>query len=145
MKKRFLILWAIWTFVGAALIYGASISDSKNSIAIVFANVLSLSPFIGLLLALGSLKASKQFNDWLHEDKNSLFYIAGGLSLLFILPGVVTGKFNPYYSVIFAAVVFAAFGVLRQTANQEFSLTWTIDRIPTFSHHSIVSYSKTDT
>jgi membrane protease YdiL (CAAX protease family) len=125
MKKRFVFLWAIWTFVGAALIYGVSISDSKNSIATVIANVLSLSPLVGLLFALGSPEASRQFNDWLEKDKNSLLYVAGGLSLLFILPGLVTGKFNPYYSVIFGTVVFAVFGVLRQTAQQEFSLTWT--------------------
>jgi len=125
MKKRFVLLWTIWTLVGAALIYGVSISDSKNGIATVIANVLSLSPLIGILLALGSLKASRQFNDWLHEDKNSLFYVAGGISFLFILPGLVTGKFDPYYSAIFTVIVFAVFGALRQSANQEFTLTWT--------------------
>lgn len=125
MKKRFVLLWAIWTLVGAALIYGASISDSRNSLATVIAIVLSLSPLLGILLALGSLKASQQFNDWLQKDKNSLFYIAGGISFLFILPGLVTGKFDPYYSAIFTAIVFAVFGALRQTVNREFSLTWT--------------------
>jgi membrane protease YdiL (CAAX protease family) len=125
MKKRFVLLWAIWTLVGVALIYGASISDSKNSVANVIANVLSLSPLFGLLFALGSSKASQQFNNWLQKDKNSLFYVAGGISFLFILPGLVTCKFDPYYSVIFTVIVFAVFGVLKQMGNQEFSLTWT--------------------
>ena len=124
MKKRFVLLWAIWTLIGAALIYGSTISDSENSIASVIAIVLSLSPLFGILLALGSLKASPQFNDWLQKDKNSLFWVAGGISFLFVLPGLVTGKFDPYYSFIFTAIVFAVFGVLRQTANREFSLTW---------------------
>ena len=122
MKNRFALLWGIWSFVGAVLIYGTSIADSKNNIASIIANVLSLSPIIGLLLALGSAKASRQFNDWLHKDKNSLFYVAGGISFLFILPGLVTCKFDPNYSVIFTAVVFAVFGVLKQTVNQEFTL-----------------------
>lgn len=87
MKNKFVVLWAIWTLVGVALIYGASIADSKNNIVNVIANVLSLSPLIGLLLALGSSKASQQFNDWLQKDKNSLFYVAGGISFLFILQG----------------------------------------------------------
>jgi membrane protease YdiL (CAAX protease family) len=125
MKKRFVILWAIWTLVGAALIYGISVSDSKNSMASVIANVLSLSPLFGILLALGSPKASSQFNDWLQEDKNSLLYVAGGISFLFMLPGLITGKFDPYYSAIFTAIVFAVFGTLRQLANKEFSLIWT--------------------
>jgi len=125
MKKRFVLLWAIWTLVGVALIYGASISDSKNSVATVIANGLSLSPLFGLLFALGSSKASKQFNNWLQKDKNSLFYVAGGISFLFILTGLVTCKFDPYYSVIFTVIVFAVFGVLKQMGKQEFSLTWT--------------------
>lgn len=125
MKNRFVLLWVIWTLIGVALIYGVSISDSKNSPATVIANVLSLSPLFGLLLSLGSVKAARQFSDWLMEDKYSLYYVAGGISLLFILPGLVTGTFDPYYSAIFTSIVFATFGTLRQVANKEFSLTWT--------------------
>jgi hypothetical protein len=65
MKYRFGILWAIWTLIGAALIYGISASESKNSTISIIANVLSLSPLIGLMLALGSVKASQKFNDWI--------------------------------------------------------------------------------
>jgi membrane protease YdiL (CAAX protease family) len=125
MKKRFLLLWAIWTVVGVALIYSASASDPRNSMANILANVLSLSPLLGILLTLGSSKASRQFNEWLQEEKNSQLYVAGGLSLLFILPGLVTWKFDPYYSAIFVAVVFAVFGSLKQLANQEYAFTWT--------------------
>jgi len=125
MKKRFLLLWAIWTVVGVALIYSASVSDPRNSMANIIANVLSLSPMLGILLALGSSKASRQFNEWLQEEKNSQLYVAGGVSLLFILPGLVTWKFDPYYSAIFVAVVFAVFSTLKQLSNQEYSLTWT--------------------
>ena len=125
MKIRFGILWIIWTLVGVALSYGVSASDSKNSTISVMANVLSLSPLIGLLLALGSLKASRQFKDWLRRDQNSLVYVAGGISLLFMLPGLLTFKFDPYYSVIFAVIVFAVFGVLKQAKSEEFTLTWT--------------------
>jgi len=125
MKRKFVILWAIWTLVGVALIYGASVSDSRNSMTTVIANILSLSPLFGILIALGSAKASRQFNEWLLKVKNSHFYVAGGISFLFVLPGLVTCKFDPYYSAIFAAIVFAVFGALKQTANQEYSLTWT--------------------
>lgn len=125
MKHKFILLWAIWTLVGIALVGGASMADPKNSMAAVVANVLSLAPLLGILLALGAPKAAKQFSDWLHQEKNSLLYVAGGISFLFVLPGLVTGKFDPYYSVIFTAIVFAVFGVLKQAANQEFILTWT--------------------
>jgi len=125
MKKRFLILWLIWTLFGVALIYGISASDAKKSVISIIANVLSLSPLIGLMLALGSVKASQQFNDWLQREQNSHYYVAGGISILFMLPGLLTLKFDPYYFVIFAAIVFTVFGVLKQAKSQVFTLIWT--------------------
>ena len=125
MKNRFIVLWGIWTLVGIALVYGISASDSKSSMISIIANVLSLSPLIGLMLAFGSVKASRQFNDWLQRDQNSHYYVAGGISILFMLPGLLTLKFDPYFSVIFAAIVFAVLGVLKQLKNQVFTLTWT--------------------
>lgn len=124
MKNRFGILWILWTLVGVALIYGVSASESENDTASIVANVVSLSPLLGALLAFGSVKASREFNDWLHQDQKSLYYIAGTISFLFVLPGFLTLKFNPYYSVIFTAVVFAVFGVLKQAKTLDFTLTW---------------------
>ena len=110
MKNRFLLLWIIWTLFGVGLIYIVSISDSKNGTVDVIANILSLSPLIGLLLALGSAEASRQFNNWVQKDKNSIFYLAGGITLSFVLPGLLTFTFNPYTTAIFAFMVFAVFG-----------------------------------
>lgn len=125
MKKRLVILWLIWALFGVALIYGISASDAKKSVVSIIANILSLSPLIGLMLALGSVKASHQFNDWLRSDQNSHYYIAGGISVLFMLPGILTLNFDPYFSVIFAAIVFAVLGTLKQVKDQVFTLTWT--------------------
>lgn len=125
MKNKLLILWVVWTLLGASLIYGVSVSESKDSLLSIIANVLSLSPLFGLMLALGSLKASQQFNKWLNEDKNSLYYMAGGITFLFALPGFLTGTFNPYYTVIFSLIVFMVFGVLIQARNKTFKLNWT--------------------
>jgi len=125
MKNRFLVLWIIWTLFGAALIYGVSISDSKNGIIEVMANVLNLSPLIGLLLAFGSEKALGQFNDWLQKDKNSIYYTAGGITLSFALPGLLTNTFNPYTTTIFAFMVFAVFGSLKKLRSESFEISWT--------------------
>ncbi len=124
MKNKLFILWIIWTLLGALLMYGVSISYSKSSIASILAMVLSLSPLMGLMLTLGSLKASRQFSDWLRKDKNSLYYLAGGISLLFAIPGLLTGNFNPYHTIIFAFIVFVVFGVLKQAKDEEFTLNW---------------------
>ena len=125
MKNRFVILWSIWTLFGAALIYGISASESKNGVSSIIANVLSLAPLMGLMLALGSVKAFHRFNDWLHSDPNSKYYVAGGISILFMVPGIVMFKFDPYFAVIFAAIVFAVLGVLKQAKNHDYTLTWT--------------------
>ena len=125
MKTRFLVLWIIWTLFGVGLIYIVSISDSKNGIVDVIANILSLSPLIGLLLTLGSAEESRQFNNWMQKDKNSIFYLAGGITLSFALPGLLTFTFNPYTTAIFAFMVFAVFGSLKKIRSETFELTWT--------------------
>lgn len=125
MKNRLLILWLFWTLFGAALIFEVSSSDSKNTVISVVAMVLSVSPLMGLLLALGSLNASKQFKDWLQKDKKSIFYLAGGITFLFALPGLLTITFNPYTTTIFAFMVFAVFGSLQKLRSDSFELSWT--------------------
>ena len=105
--------------------YGVASSDSKNTMISVLAMVLSFSPLMGLMLSLGSIEATSQFNDWLRRDKNSICYIAGGISLLFAIPGLLTGDFDPYYTVIFVFIVFAVFGTLKQIKGKNFTLNWT--------------------
>ncbi|NOX66930.1 MAG: CPBP family intramembrane metalloprotease [Chlorobi bacterium] len=124
MKNKFFTLWITWTILGAILLYGVATSISDNSFVSVLAMVLSLSPLLGLTLALGSLKASSQFNNWLRGNKNSLYYTAGGISLLFAIPGLLTGSFNPYNTIIFASIVFVVFGLLKQAKEEEFKLNW---------------------
>lgn len=124
MKTKFISLWILWTLLGALLMYGVSSSDSKNSIISIVAMVLSFSPILGLMLALGSPKASGEFNDWLKEDQKALYYLAGGLSFLFAIPGLLTWNFDPYHTIIFAFIVFAVFGVLKNNSDKEFRLNW---------------------
>lgn len=124
MKKRLLILWLIWTLAGAALIYEVESSDSKNTILSVVAMVISTSPLLGLALALGSPKAWMQFKNWLVENSHSMFYAAGGITLLYALPGLMTNSFDPYTTVIFAFIVFSVFGSLSKLNNKSFELTW---------------------
>ncbi len=125
MKNRFLFRFVIWTLLGAVIIYGVAGMDSNTSIISTIAMVLSTAPLFGLMLSLGSEKASQQFNTWLRRDKNSTFYIAGGIAFLFALPGLLLGTFNPYYTIIFGIIVFAVFGSLKQNKADSFALNWT--------------------
>ena len=79
---------------------------------------------MGLLLALGSPKALQQFTGWLERDSNSMFYTAGGITLLFALPGLLTTTFNPYTTTIFAFMVFAVFNSLKRLSSESFKLSW---------------------
>lgn len=124
MKSRFFFLWTLWTLLSAALLYAVAVSEADNSITSIVAIVVSLAPLLGLMLAMGSVKAAAQFNGWLRKEQNSIYYATGGLSLLFILPGLITGKFNPYYTAIFAFIVLATFGVLRQVRDEKFTFNW---------------------
>ncbi len=124
-KNRFTILWGIWTIIGVALFYGVASMDDKSSVVSIIANVISLAPLIGILLALGSEKASSQFYNWLRENNNSRGWIVGGISVLFAIPGLLTGKFNPYYTVIFCCIVSAVLGTLQKEKKDEFIFLWT--------------------
>lgn len=124
MQKRLPILWLIWTILSAALIFAAESSGSKKTMLSVIAMVISTSPLLGLVLALGSVKASQQFKDWLQKDTNSIFYVAGGIAFLFALPGLLTNAFNPYTTAIFTFIVFAVFGSLKRLSSGSFELSW---------------------
>ena len=121
---RFYILWIIWTLLSTALLYGILSSESESSFISMVATTLSLSPLMGLMLALGSTKAATQFNNWLNTNKYSIYFLAGGFSFLFALPGLLTLTFNPYTTAIFAFILFVVFGLLRQNRNEKFVLNW---------------------
>ena len=124
MKNRLLILWLIWAVFGAALIFEIESSDSKSTMLTVIAMVISTSPLLGLLLALGSSEALVQFKTWLQKDKHSIVYTAGGITFLFALPGIMTNTFNPYTTTIFLFIVFAVFGSLKKLHSESFELSW---------------------
>ena len=124
LKGRFIILWTIWTLFGAVLMYVVASSERDSNFISILSLVLSLSPLLGLMLALGSPKAAGQFNNWLNSNKNSIYYLAGGISFLFALPGLLTLTFNPYVTVIFLFIVIAVLGTLKQNKSESFKLNW---------------------
>ena len=93
MKTRFISLWILWSLFGAFIAYLVSSSDSSKSMLSVVAMLLSFSPLLGLMLALGSPKAADQFNDWVKKSDNTLYYIAGGLTVLFAIPRFIYRQF----------------------------------------------------
>ena len=113
-----------WTVFGALLIFAVAFLYSSKSILNTAVMMLSYAPLTGLFLALSSPSACLQFNNWLKEDKNSLYYLGGGLSALFVMPAILTANFDPYNAIAFTVIVFAVFGVLKQNRDKEFILNW---------------------
>jgi len=124
-KPGFFFLWLMWTILGAALIYAVSASATDNTVTSILGGIFSLSPILGLMIALGSPNRAAQFNDRLRGNKNSIYYLASGLSVLFALPGILSGNFDPYNTVIFTVIVFVVFGLLKQLKGEEFIFGWT--------------------
>ena len=124
MRNRFFILWLIWTLMSSLLVYVAVSSDPSNTLPLVISTVLSLSPLMGGILALGSVKSAEQFKTLLKKSEYSVFYAGIVLTILFAIPGIVTNTFDPYQTTIFAFVVFAVFGSMKQLSGGEFKLTW---------------------
>jgi membrane protease YdiL (CAAX protease family) len=124
MKTKFAPLWLIWTILGALFVYVAVGSDSKNDIFTTIAMIVSLAPLMGIMLTMGSVKAFDQFKNWIDYDQNSQYYIAGVLSILFSIPGLLTGNFDPYHTIIFGFITLAVFGVMKQNRAEEFKFNW---------------------
>ena len=123
--KKFIQLWIIWTLIGVALSYAVASSDTNNDTIAIIAIIIGLSPLLGLMFALGSPKAAHEFNSWLSKNNNSNYYLAGGLSLLFALPGLLTWTFELYSTIIYAFLILAVFGTLSKNKEEEFKLNWT--------------------
>ena len=124
MKNKLLILWIIWSVFGAVLVYFVSSSESESTVLSTLADIISLSPLLGLLLSLGSEKASEHFYNWLTNNKNAMGYLIAGMAVLFAVPGILTWTFNPYTTAIFAVMVFAVFGSMKQLRGEDFALSW---------------------
>lgn len=124
MKTKFATLWIIWTLLGALLVYVATGSGSKNDISSTVAIILSIAPLMGIMLTMGSVKAFDQFKNWINYNQNSQYYIAGILSILFSIPGLLTGNFDPYHTIIFGFISLAIFGVMKQNRSEEFKFNW---------------------
>lgn len=125
MKNKFFILWFVWSLIGAALIFAVTSGESENTAMQIFAMVISTAPLLGLLLTLGSANAAQYFKTWVLNDRNSIYYLAGGIALFFAVPGILTLTFNPYTTTIFTVIIFAVFGALKRLNNSTFLLTWT--------------------
>ncbi len=124
MKNKFFSILLFWSLISAALIFAVASGDSKNTVMQIIAMVISTAPLLGLLLTLGSPKAAQYFTNWLQNSKNSIYFTAGGIALMFALPSILTFTFNPYTTAIFAFIVFAVFGSLKQLNSKTFSLSW---------------------
>lgn len=125
MKKRFFSLWIICSLIGAALIYFVLMTSSKNTGLPIIGMVVSTAPLFGLLLTLGSPKASKQFKEWLIKEEKSIYYVVGLITLLFALPGLVTLTFDPYTTTIFAFTIFAVMASLKYLNKTNSNFGWT--------------------
>ncbi len=110
--------------MSSLLVYVAVSSDSANTLSVIISTVLSLSPLMGGVLALGSVRSAEQFRSMLGKNEYSVFYVGIVLAILFAIPGIFTNTFDPYQTTIFAFIVFAVFGSMRKLRNGEFRLTW---------------------
>ncbi len=69
---HFILLWSVWTLLGAALLYVVASSESDSNFVSILSLVLSLSPLLGLIFWLGSQKvaASLLIKNELYETSN---------------------------------------------------------------------------
>ncbi len=122
------LTWALWTVIGAGLLVALAadegILDGLTPTGWL-ALILSTAPLIGAQLALGSPAVAARVRNWLEEASHPLLCTAGGVSVLYLVGGLLGGGgFDPYVTVIFIIGTFAALGTLREVARGQRGLTW---------------------
>ncbi len=118
-------LFGFWSFVAVVLIYFLVIEEGislnlGSSLSLLF----GLAPLIGAQLTLGSPKAAENTRNWLRKMSDPLKHTAAGFAVLFLISGLIIGKFNPYSILIFTLGSYAALGTLRQIEKGKSGLTW---------------------
>ncbi len=124
MRSKFYRLFALWTSLAAILMYFAIKNLTAVNLLAALAVVIGLSPAIGLLLTLSSDGAMNYFKSLLKNKKNALYHTAGALSILFVLPALLTKSFNPYFAAIFFITTLGIFGSLKQLKSVKYRLSW---------------------
>ena len=125
-KNKSLLLWLLWTLVGAGLLVLVVVDEgSEMTTASWVALMLGMAPLIGAQLALGSPSAAKAVQGWLQQNRRAWLYAAGFLSALYLLLGILTPGFDPYAATIFIVGLVAALGTLREIQRGKRGLTWT--------------------
>ncbi len=118
-------LWGILTLISAGLVIMLIINEGKDVTTLGWVSlILGFSPLIGAQLTLGSPRAAGQIRAWLQNTRRPLLSVAGGISALYLLSGLIVGSFDPYATVIFVFGAFAALGTLRQIQRGQPGLTW---------------------
>ncbi|MFQ5398324.1 MAG: type II CAAX prenyl endopeptidase Rce1 family protein [Anaerolineae bacterium] len=126
-QRKSWLLWIGWSVAAVALIIGLAIDEGKADNLLSRATValiIGLAPLIGAQLALGSPAVLSTVTTWLRSTQRPLRHTAGGITALYLITGLLVGRFDPYALVIVGVGVFAALGALRQTAPGQAGLTW---------------------
>ncbi|MEN8243152.1 MAG: CPBP family intramembrane glutamic endopeptidase [Chloroflexota bacterium] len=120
-------LWLTWLLLSSALIVGLMAVDGESDTMTPIgwaAVVLGLAPLMAAQFVLGFPKEAARVRARLNAVRWPLLSTAGGVTGLFILSGLVAGRFDPYAATIFGFGAFAALGTLRQIEKGKSGLTW---------------------
>ena len=127
-QKKAWGLWLLWSALAAGLVVVIVIDEgaggnlfSLSTVAII----IGLAPLIGAQLALGSPAVLSETIGWLKRTKRPLLHTSGGFLTLYLIAGLLNGRFDPYATAIFGIGTFAALGALREIKYGQAGLTWT--------------------
>ena len=126
-----LTLWGIMTVVSAGLL-GVVVSQKQvgewTPVSLPplhwVSLILGLAPLMGAQLMLGGPHAALRVQAWLRARSRSLLVVVVSISALFLISGLLVGRFDPYATVIFVSGTFVALGTLNAIEKGRRGLTW---------------------
>ena len=86
--------------------------------------IIGFAPLIGAQLALGIPSAAQKVQAWLQATRRPLLHTGVGVTAIWLVVQLLSGKFDPYMTVVVGLGLVAALGALRQVERGQRGLTW---------------------
>ena len=121
------LLYLVFVVIGAgvAVILTVVKGDAEGMTPAGWAAVIiGFAPLIGAQLALGIPSAAQKVQAWLQATRRPLLHTGLGVAVIWLVVQLLSGKFDPYMTVVVGLGLLAALGALRQVQRGQRGLTW---------------------
>ncbi len=121
------LLYLVFVIIGAGLAVILIVAEGDAEAmtpAGWSAVIIGFAPLIGAQLALGIPSSAQKVQAWLQTTRRPLLHTGLGVTAIWLVVQLLSGKFDSYMTVVVGLGLVAALGALRQVEQGKRGLTW---------------------